>query len=826
MENEKHRQENPKEIEAAKKSGENVLGSSVKMTKKVFMNKHQRLNKKPSIGYKGYSGKPKSLLKKKPLSIVQEKNPAQLIGGAKKSGQKQDLSNKVESLKRVVDNKAAEKVASLNPKTKKAVYAKKMLEMVINTIGRDANGSLNLIGLILSIVIIFSIVLATAPLLPIIVILAAIIAIFLAIWSFLVGLFTIKTENMALEEAYRLVTYMDAETNQNIHNLYQKYSLDQNVDQVKFTVNGFAANAEDFLYSTDGDKFLYYLNAKYEDYDIDNKVDKNNYFNVTTVRQEMQALHKEGFHYTDDGIKTEKVKETTTVYDPDTGKEETKEQIVEKKVATINVSITSLTQVVDEHPSIMTVDQRDKFFPIQDLPQFVNKIALGNPLGKNKYATVTEKYGYRGRNTDSWDNYVRIRATKGDPVYATAKEEVDEISGGTVENFGPQKLKVIYKNLTNIKVREGQNLNEGDLIGYTAINGIDMSIKENRTLHKDPNLYPSAYMDRLSYQFPGNDGTLLPGGGLTGDLIDPPASVSKWRDLAQKYCDQNNISKYVNLVLAIIWEESGGDSQKNPDIMQSSESAGHKITNPEESIQAGTKLLASLIKQGKDDQVLDIAVLQAYNYGSGFLDWLKEKNFKYSFETGKNYAAEKAKSKTIAYANPIAEKMGYSWRYAYGNMFYVKLVTQHITQETGELVNIAKKEVGMSNGSKYWEWFGYNGRIEWCQIFVSWVANQAGYDADGLILKTASCITEVDYLKKNARYKEAVSGYIPKSGDLIFFDWSGTRTGKDHVGIVEYSDGKTVQTIEGNSSDMVKRNTYNINDINISGYGNMSGGEG
>jgi hypothetical protein len=59
--------------------------------------------------------------------------------------------------------------------------------------------------------------------------------------------------------------------------------------------------------------------------------------------------------------------------------------------------------------------------------------------------------------------------------------------------------------------------------------------------------------------------------------------------------------------------------------------------------------------------------------------------------------------------------------------------------------------------------------------------------------------------------------YTPKPGDAILFDWNRDGTA-DHIGIVEkVVDGK-VYTIEGNSSNSVKKNTYALNSNSIDGY--------
>jgi surface antigen len=66
--------------------------------------------------------------------------------------------------------------------------------------------------------------------------------------------------------------------------------------------------------------------------------------------------------------------------------------------------------------------------------------------------------------------------------------------------------------------------------------------------------------------------------------------------------------------------------------------------------------------------------------------------------------------------------------------------------------------------------------------------------------------------------------YIPKGGDIIFYDWqdSGSgdnRGGSDHVGIVERVVGDTITIIEGNYSNSVKRRNIRVNGTYIRGYG-------
>ncbi|MBQ8901760.1 MAG: CHAP domain-containing protein [Bacilli bacterium] len=133
-----------------------------------------------------------------------------------------------------------------------------------------------------------------------------------------------------------------------------------------------------------------------------------------------------------------------------------------------------------------------------------------------------------------------------------------------------------------------------------------------------------------------------------------------------------------------------------------------------------------------------------------------------------------------------------------------------------DMVQIALSQVGNVGGQPYWSWYGFKNRVGWCAIFVSWVADQAGYIDKKIIPKFASVSTGVNWFKLLDKWYD--KDYIPNSGDIIFFDWE--QDGKvDHVGIVEKILENKVYTIEGNSGDACKQQKYNINSNVIYGYG-------
>lgn len=79
---------------------------------------------------------------------------------------------------------------------------------------------------------------------------------------------------------------------------------------------------------------------------------------------------------------------------------------------------------------------------------------------------------------------------------------------------------------------------------------------------------------------------------------------------------------------------------------------------------------------------------------------------------------------------------------------------------------------------------------------------------------SALCRQSAQYYKDNGAYF-----FEPEIGDQIFFFYDGAI---NHTGIVECVENGLVRTIEGNTSDMVARRSYSLNNGNnavIAGYG-------
>src|SRR5690625_6005329 len=102
--------------------------------------------------------------------------------------------------------------------------------------------------------------------------------------------------------------------------------------------------------------------------------------------------------------------------------------------------------------------------------------------------------------------------------------------------------------------------------------------------------------------------------------------------MVEKYAQEYGISEYVPTLLDIIEVESGG---KLPDVMQSSESLGlpPNSLDTEASIQQGTKYFSDLLRSAERNEIDINGVIQAYNYGGAFIDYVAKRGSQYSFRS-------------------------------------------------------------------------------------------------------------------------------------------------------------------------------------------------
>ncbi len=249
------------------------------------------------------------------------------------------------------------------------------------------------------------------------------------------------------------------------------------------------------------------------------------------------------------------------------------------------------------------------------------------------------------------------------------------------------------------------------------------------------------------------------GGGssstVTGMNLSP--EVLAHQPTVEKYAKEYGISEYVSYLLAIMQVESGGTAV---DVMQSSESLGlpPNTLGTEESIKQGCKYFASLLSSAESKGCDINAVIQSYNYGGGYLDYVAGNGKKHSFNLAENFSREKSGGVKVTYTNPIAVAKNGGWRYNYGNMFYVELVSQYLTtaQFDDKTAQAVMEEALKYQGWKY-VYGGSNPNTSFdCSGLVQWCYGKAGIS-----------------LPRVAQDQYDVTQHIPlsqaKAGDLVFF---------------------------------------------------------
>ena len=306
-------------------------------------------------------------------------------------------------------------------------------------------------------------------------------------------------------------------------------------------------------------------------------------------------------------------------------------------------------------------------------------------------------------------------------------------------------------------------------------------------------------------------------GGSNSSTITPvSAEVEAYEPLIRQYARQYGIEEYVELIKAVMMQESGG---QGTDPMQASEcgyntrypNTPNGITDPEYSIDVGIQNLAACLREAGVESPVDMnnikLALQGYNYGNGYISWAKENYGGYTY------------ANAVEFSTMMAERNGWS---GYGDTEYVSHVLRYyvfgrIPTGTGSqaIVQVALTQEG-NGGDTYWSWYGFAQREEWCACFVSWCADQCGYIEAGVIPKFSLCSAGMEWFESRGEFMDG--SYVPASGDLVFFDWKNDGS-IDHVGIVESVVDGTIYTIEGNSGDKVARRSYPIGYGQIVGYG-------
>lgn len=259
---------------------------------------------------------------------------------------------------------------------------------------------------------------------------------------------------------------------------------------------------------------------------------------------------------------------------------------------------------------------------------------------------------------------------------------------------------------------------------------------------------------------------------------DLPDKVREYAWQVGDVCEKNGIGEYYRYLLAIMAVESGGEGN---DVMQSLGQSGlaEEDKTPGLSIETACAYFAALLQKANEVGCDLDTVIQAYNYGADYIDYVAVRGKEHTFALACSYAEVKSNGVKVEYTNPIAIKKNGGWRYDYGNMFYVYLVKQYL--EAGELATDTVSAI-LNEALKYegwgYVWGGASPETSFdCSGLVQWCYGQAGITLPRTAQEQYDAVQHLEA-------EEA------KPGDLVFF--TGTYRTENfitHVGIYA-GDGK------------------------------------
>lgn len=198
--------------------------------------------------------------------------------------------------------------------------------------------------------------------------------------------------------------------------------------------------------------------------------------------------------------------------------------------------------------------------------------------------------------------------------------------------------------------------------------------------------------------------------------------VRAYQAVVYEIAEEYDILEYARYLLAIMQVESAGTGM---DVMQSLGYSGlaESEKTPELSIRYACRFFKELLNQAKSVGVDMETVIQAYNYGAGYIAYIASNDKEHSFSLASSFAARQCDGERVIYNNPIAVRMNGGWRYAYGNMFYVYLVKQYLAVDplsddvASAIISEALKYKGYAyvwGGANPTTSFDCSGLVQWC----------------------------------------------------------------------------------------------------------------
>ncbi|MBE7128183.1 lysozyme family protein [Bacillus mycoides] len=144
----------------------------------------------------------------------------------------------------------------------------------------------------------------------------------------------------------------------------------------------------------------------------------------------------------------------------------------------------------------------------------------------------------------------------------------------------------------------------------------------------------------------------------------------------KKELEKYNLGEKTAVLLGIMYQESRGEGN---DPMQSSESLGLKPNEIQEtslSIKQGVKHFAQMYKYGTEKDVSMETIIQSYNMGPGYIDFIASQEVKqHSEDSAKKFSKMKVDQNPAMYTCG-GNKNNFRYPYCYGDFTYATKVNE------------------------------------------------------------------------------------------------------------------------------------------------------
>ncbi|MEZ2322416.1 lysozyme family protein [Bacillus tropicus] len=159
-------------------------------------------------------------------------------------------------------------------------------------------------------------------------------------------------------------------------------------------------------------------------------------------------------------------------------------------------------------------------------------------------------------------------------------------------------------------------------------------------------------------------------------VIATEKRLLQYEPTLKRELEKYNLGEKTAVLLGIMYQESRGEGN---DPMQSSESLGltpNEIQETSSSIKQGVKHFAQMYKYGTEKDVSMDTIIQSYNMGPGYIDFIASQEIKqHSEDSAKKFSKMKVDQNPAMYTCG-GNKNNFRYPYCYGDFTYATKVNE------------------------------------------------------------------------------------------------------------------------------------------------------